>query len=61
METKTYPAACTSAYCGRTTCPVDCPNLETLRKFKAWRERVAAVQPDSTWSPSVWVATKREA
>jgi len=58
MNTRVYPASCTSAYCGRIECPTTCRNLPTLAAFKAWRDARAAVRLDETWSPGVWTATR---
>lgn len=56
-ETRTYPACCTSAFCGRIECD-GCKNLPVLTEFKEWRERTGATQPDSIWSPTIWQATR---
>lgn len=58
METRVYPTDCTSAYCGKTECPKDCPGLAALNAFKAWREATKAVRTDPIWCPSVWTAQK---
>lgn len=54
---RTYPSCCTSAFCGRTECPKDCPSLPVLTEFKEWRERTRAVQPDHIWCPTIWRST----
>lgn len=51
-----YPGTCTSAMCGRMTCPETCPHLGTLREFKAWRDQHAAKPADPIWSPLVYEA-----
>lgn len=56
--TRAYPNCCTSALCGRTSCPLDCPNLATLAEFKRWRERTRAVVKDRVWSPLIYTATE---
>lgn len=56
-EIRVYPAACTSAYCGKTDCG-DCGLKPMLDEFKAWRKETEAVQPDYVWSPRIWKATK---
>jgi len=49
-----YPTGCTSAYCGKTKCPEDCPRLPLLRDFKAWVETTGAKVTDPIWSPTVY-------
>ena len=53
-DTRSYPAPCTSAYCGRLECPSDCTALPALTEFKAWRKRTKAVQSDPIWSPNIY-------
>ena len=57
-ETKIYPIACTSAFCGRLDCPADCPNLPALTDFKEWSERTDAVQADPIWDRLVYEARR---
>ncbi len=57
-ETRLYPLACTSAYCGNVMDCDKCVNVKALRAFKAWREETGATRPDHIWSPRVWVAAK---
>jgi hypothetical protein len=54
-----YPSCCTSAFCGRGSCE-GCRDKPILDEFKAWRERVQAVQPDPIWDRGRWVATVEE-
>ena len=56
-EIRTYPACCTSAFCGRTECD-GCKNLPVLTEFKEWKERTVAIRPDYIWSPTIWQATR---
>ena len=58
---RVYPTACTSAYCGRTTCPADCPSLPALHEFKAWVVRTGARVMDPVWCPLVYTAPRHEA
>ena len=55
--TRTYPACCTSAFCGRTKCD-GCPDKSTLDDFKAWKADRAAVCTDPIWCPTVYEATR---
>lgn len=55
---RVYPAACTSAYCGKLQCPPTCKNLPALQDFQAWKERTNAQQSDPIWCPNVYEATK---
>jgi len=57
-QTRVYPSACTSAFCGRLECPEDCPRLPALADFKAWREATQAVVADRVWCPNVYTATR---
>lgn len=60
METRAYPIACTSLYCGKgpDAC-TSCPNFPALRAFKAWCEDTQAVRRDPIWSPTAYTATRR--
>jgi hypothetical protein len=53
---RVYPTSCLSAYCGKTECPTDCPNLARLLEFKRWRDENKATRQDPVWCPNVWVA-----
>lgn len=55
-EIRVYPAACTSAMCGRSSCD-GCRNLPALQAFKAWIARTRAVVEDRIWCPLVYTAT----
>jgi hypothetical protein len=56
-ETRHYPMACRSLYCGEVSCPATCSNLPELQAFKAWKDRTKAVQADPIWSPGYYKAT----
>ena len=49
-----YPTSCTSAFCGRTECPEDCPHLAAKDAFYTWREATKAFRPDPIWLPGIW-------
>ena len=51
--TLTYPACCTSAFCGRGECE-GCPDLPTLTEFKAWVKANNAVCLDPIWCPTIY-------
>ncbi len=51
---RVYPACCTSANCGATSCPETCPMLPVLTEFKAWRDRTGAVVSEPVWCPTVY-------
>ena len=53
-----YPTACTSAYCGRLTCPPTCPQLRALTEFKAWVKEHDAVVDDPVWNLLFYTARK---
>lgn len=57
MESRRYPSACMSAYCGKTTCPATCSNLPALNEFREWKKRTKATRLDEIWCPSFWTAT----
>ena len=57
MESRIYPACCTSAFCGRADCD-GCPNLPTLEAFRQWQGETAALPADPIWSPNVYRATR---
>lgn len=54
-ETRHYPSACLSMYCGKIECPAGCPSLPALRRFKEWRDRTGATPSDPVWSPTIYV------
>lgn len=56
-ETRVYPIACTSAFCGRAECS-GCPRKPALDEFKAWRARTDAAPADPIWSPLVYIARR---
>ena len=57
-EHRFYPTACTSAYCGRGSCPLDCPNLPALQEFKRWKRETNAKKEDPVWSPLYYVGIR---
>jgi hypothetical protein len=57
-ETRFYPMACQSLYCGETVCSASCPELPALEAFKAWRDRTNATRPDPIWSPTAYRAQR---
>lgn len=59
-ETRAYPLACISAYCGKIKCPTACPHLPALQEFMRWREQTNAKQLDPVWSAAFWTGTHRE-
>lgn len=56
-KTRTYPACCLSASCGRTECD-GCLSKPTLDEFKTWASTHKAKMADPIWSPTIYVATR---
>ena len=57
-NTRVYPVACRSAYCGKTECPKDCQFLPALTNFKEWVKNYDAVVEDEIWCPTVYTARR---
>lgn len=56
VESRVYPVACQSAFCGRAECPERCPSLPELRRFLRWVDESGATVEDETWCPTVYTA-----
>ena len=56
-DTRVYPVACQSAFCGTADC-TGCQNKPELDAFKAWVAAGDAHCESPTWAPTVYTARR---